>query len=156
MRRLCVLFLSIVLAIPLIKSTHTLRATKYYANHNCGSITADGSRINNSRVHSGQDRWVALSHDMFKKGYSLGDKIKVESPNPRLNGVWIVKDKMGPRLRNSIDFLMTRGNSKTFNNPCKVRITKIASAKKITKKPKKKAKKSNRRYYGSNRQNLRG
>lgn len=123
-----------------MKATHTVRATKYYANHNCGSITADGSRINNDRVHNGQDRWVALSRDMFRKGYKLGDKIRVESPNPVLNGVWVVKDTMGPRKTNSIDFLMTRGNSKGFQNPCKVTITKIASSEKVNKKRNKTAK----------------
>lgn len=141
-KRFFIIALVVLLFSPVIIPNHTLRATKYYANHNCGSITADGSRINNARVHNGQDRWVALSHDMFKKGYSLGDIIMVESKNPRLNGTWIVKDKMGPRLRNSIDFLMTRGNSKAFNNPCKVTIRKIGSS---PKKAKKRVKRNSKR-----------
>lgn len=139
-KRFYIMALVVLLFAPVMTPNHTLRATKYYANHNCGSITADGSRINNERVHNGQDRWVALSPDMFKKGYSLGDKIMVESPNPRLNGVWIVKDKMGPRLRNAIDFLMTRGNSKTFTNPCKVTIRKIGTTRKESKKKGKRVK----------------
>lgn len=104
---------------------HKVRATKYYAGHNCGMVTADGSRINVKKVHNGQHRWVALSRDMFSKGYRMGDRIKVVSNNQRLNGIWLVKDKMGPRKRNSIDFLMTRGNSKSFNNPCFVEISKV-------------------------------
>lgn len=104
---------------------HKVRATKYYAGHKCGTVTADGSRISVSKVHSGEHRWVALSPDMFRKGYRLGDRIKVVSSNPRLCGIWVVKDKMGPRKRNSIDFLMTRENSKDFNNPCMVEISKV-------------------------------
>ena len=104
---------------------HKVRATKYYAGHNCGMVTADGSRINVSKVHSGEHRWVALSPDMFRKGYRLGDRIMVVSSNPRLNGVWVVKDKMAARKRNSIDFLMTRENSKGFVNPCTVEIRKV-------------------------------
>ena len=109
-----------------------LRATKYYPNHNCGMVTADGSRINIEKVHNFQHKWVALSQDMFRKGYRLGDLIHVTSKNSLLNGIWTVKDKMGPRARNSIDFLMTRGNSKAFANPCKVTIRKVGG--KTTKK----------------------
>lgn len=106
---------------------HTVSATKYYPGHGCGWRTADGSKINIHRVNSGHDRWVALSHDMFKKGYKLGDVIIVKSKNPHLNGEWIVRDKMGPRARNRIDFLMTRTNSKHFAN-CKVVIKKKINA----------------------------
>ena len=108
-----------------IFANHQVRATKYYAGHGCGWVTADGSRINNAKVNSGEHRWVALSPDMFKKGYKLGDRIYVESDNPRLKGEWVVKDKMAPRIKNGIDFLMTRENSKAFTNPCKVTIRKI-------------------------------
>lgn len=104
---------------------HNVRATKYYAGHNCGHVTADGSRINTNKVHTFEHRWVALSPDMFRKGYKLGDKIFVISSNKLLHGIWVIKDKMGPRKRNSIDFLMTRGNSKGFQNPCQVTIKKI-------------------------------
>ena len=106
-------------------ANHEVRATKYYAGHGCGWRTADGSQINNAKVNSGEHRWVALSPDMFKKGYKLGDRIYVESENARLKGEWVVKDKMAPRVKNGIDFLMTRENSKAFANPCKVRIRKI-------------------------------
>ena len=67
---------------------------------------------------------MALSPDMFNKGYKMNDTIIVESDLSILNGEWIVKDKMGPRVRNGIDFLMTRTNSKEFNNPVKVMIKK--------------------------------
>lgn len=108
-----------------VNAQHVLRATKYYAGHNCGWVTADGSRINQARVNNGQDRWVALSRDMFRiHGFKYGDSIRVESDNPHLNGIWKVKDLMGPKKVKSIDFLMPR-DSKYFNNPCKVRIYKV-------------------------------
>ena len=120
-----ILFILLTIFCLGVQTNHTVRATKYYAGHNCGHVTADGSHINTLKVHSGEHRWVALSADMFRKGYKMGDRIYVESNNPVLRGVWIVKDKMGPQKRNSIDFLMTRGNSKGFTNPCKVTIRKI-------------------------------
>ena len=108
-----------------INAQHSMRATKYYAGHRCGFVTADGSRINNTKVRNGEHKWVALSHDMFSRhGFKLGDSIRVESSNPYLNGVWHVKDKMGPKLRKSIDFLFTR-DMKGFINPCKVIIYRL-------------------------------
>lgn len=122
---LSITMVCVIFVMAFANTGHTVRATKYYAGHGCGWVTADGSRINNQRVESFQDRWVALSPDMFKKGYKLGDRIMVKSDNPLLNGVWVVKDKMAPRIKNGIDFLMTRSNSKKFENPCKVTIKKI-------------------------------
>lgn len=128
MKNWCLTLITLVtLFLPTMASTthHEVRATKYYPNHNCGMVTADGSKINIRKVHIFEHRWVALSRDMFKKGFKLGDRIWVESDNPLIRGVWIVKDKMGPKKRNSIDFLMTRGNSVKFKNPCKVKIKKL-------------------------------
>lgn len=129
MKRIKLVLLSVLaLAVFLICSAdtqHRVRATKYYAGHGCGYVTADGSRIDVKKVHNGTIRWVALSPDMFKKGYKLGDRIHVTSSNSRLNGVWVVKDKMASWKRNSIDFLMTKENSKDFDNPCHVTIRKI-------------------------------
>lgn len=119
------LFLIVSLCFLVTNAQHQVKATKYYTGHGCGWRTADGSKINNSRVNSGADRWVALSPDMFKKGYKLGDTILIESSLSILNGKWVVRDKMGSRVRNGIDFLMTRENSKEFKNPIKVTITKI-------------------------------
>ena len=107
-----------------INAEHIVRATKYYAGTACGIVTADGSRINSQKVRSGEHRWVALSPDMFKKGYKLGDKIYVKSNNSVLRGHWIVKDKMAKYKKNSIDFLFTK-DMKGFENPCKVTIYRI-------------------------------
>lgn len=125
MKKILTILMILMIGIVSLNANHKVRATKYYAGHNCGMVTADGSRINISKVHTFEHRWVALSPDMFRKGYKFGDKIHVTSDNPLLCGVWIVKDKMGPRKTNSIDFLMTHQNSKSFNNPCMVTIRKI-------------------------------
>lgn len=90
---------------------HKLRATKYYPT---GKATASGAMPDYKKINNGTIRWVALSRDMFEKGYNMNDTIFVESDNPRVVGFWVVKDKMGPRHRDAIDFLMTRENSKEF------------------------------------------
>jgi 3D (Asp-Asp-Asp) domain-containing protein len=90
---------------------HKLRATKYYPT---GRATASGATPDYKKINDGTIRWVALSRDMFEKGYKMGDTIFVESDNPRVVGFWVVKDKMGPSHRDAIDFLMTRENSKEF------------------------------------------
>ena len=55
---------------------------------------------------------------MFHKhGFKLGDVIIVESEStPSINGEWIVKDKMSPRLSKRIDFLTPRGDKYNFRN----------------------------------------
>ncbi len=55
---------------------------------------------------------------MFKQhGFKMGDVIIVESEStPAINGEWVVKDKMGPRLRKRIDFLTPRGDKYNFRN----------------------------------------
>lgn len=90
---------------------HKLRATKYYPT---GRATASGAMPDYKKINNGTIRWVALSRDMFDKGYKMNDTIFVESDNPRVVGFWVVKDKMGPRHRDAIDFLMTKENSKEF------------------------------------------
>ena len=90
---------------------HKLRATKYYPT---GRATASGAIPDYQKINSGDIRWVALSRDMFDKGYKMNDTIFVESDNPRVVGFWVVKDKMGPKHHDAIDFLMTKENSKEF------------------------------------------
>lgn len=102
---------------------YTMKATKYYPGHNCGWVTADGSRIQKGNVQ----RWVALSHEMFKNGsFKMGDTIVVVCKNKKMCGEWVVRDKMAPRLRGHIDFLMSRDNNYEFNNPMPVVITRKA------------------------------
>lgn len=120
------IFLIICTLVSLVTSAqYTLKATKYHPGINgVGYITADGSRINVSKLRNYEIRWVALSHDMFTE-FKLKDTIQVESDNPNLRGLWIVKDKTHPRLRKHIDFLLPYGDTLNFNYPIKVIIKPI-------------------------------
>ena len=113
-----------------VKDTiNIIRATRYHAEvSQCDSSpfkTADGSKIINSKVKSGEQRWVALSRDLIKDEYRdklfpenhhwngkihFGDIIVVHSINhPHLNGDWVVHDCMNARYKRSMDFLTVRG-----------------------------------------------
>lgn len=108
--------------------THTLRATKYHPGRGgAGWVTASGSRIDPAKLKRYEIRWVALSHDMFRKhGFRLGDSIKVTCERvPALNGIWVVKDKMGPRLTKRIDFLLPYRDTIGFVNSTTVDIEKL-------------------------------
>ena len=103
--------------------SHTLSATQYNL-HGPRSYTASGSKINVHKLKHGKIRWVAISRDLLKD-YPFDSIIKVESDeHPELNGLWIVKDKMGPRHQKSIDFLFYKGKSR-LGRTC-VKIEKIA------------------------------
>ena len=104
----------------------TVTATKYHPGMGgAGWVTASGSRIDNNKLRNYEIKWIALSHDLFKKlGVKMGDEVIIECSNEKLNGVWIVKDKMAPRLRNHIDILLPRGDNMNFHAPIKVQIRK--------------------------------
>ncbi|MBP5498014.1 MAG: hypothetical protein J6X81_01415 [Muribaculaceae bacterium] len=110
--------ISFCCALVLLSATHSLKATKYHPGRGgAGWVTASGERIDNYRLKRYEIKWVALSHDMFRNhGYRLGDTIMVTCERvPNLNGKWVVKDKMGPRLRNRIDFLLPLGDTIGFS-----------------------------------------
>ena len=97
-----------------------LKSTWYSTRAFNGRKTADGTVVR----HSGQ-RIVALSPDMFKKGFDFGDRIRVVSKlDPKVNGYWTVRDKTATRLRGHIDFLLHPSEGKGFHNG-KVTVTKI-------------------------------
>ncbi len=104
----------------------TVTATKYHPGMGgAGWVTASGSRIDNNKLRNYEIKWVALSHDLFKKlGVKMGDEVIIECSNEKLNGVWVVKDKMAPRLRNHIDILLPRGDNMNFHAPIKAQIRK--------------------------------
>lgn len=96
-----------------------VRATYFYPGDGSqGNYVATGERINRQKLYNEEYRWVALSPDVFKKlGVKLNDVIEVKSSkNPRMNGRWIVKDKMARRIQNGIDFLLPPRNSYKFEN----------------------------------------
>lgn len=118
--------IAMTLASNVSAQTFTVHATKYHPGMGgAGWRTASGDRIDNTRLKNYEIRWVALSPDLFKSGFRMGDTILVESDNvPKLNGKWVVKDRMGSRTRMKIDFLLPKGDNYGFYNPHKVKITK--------------------------------
>ena len=106
------------------------RATTYNAEvSQCDSDpfgTADGSRINPTKLKNQEIRWVALSRDLiwdeyrqglykhdFRGQFAFGDTIYLHSElKPQINGYWVVHDCMNKRYRNSIDFLFDSSNNK--------------------------------------------
>ncbi len=107
--------------------TYTVSATKYHPGMGgAGWVTASGERIDNTRLKKYEIRWVALSPDLFGKGFRMGDTILVESERvPKLNGKWVVKDRMGRRLRMKIDFLLPKGDNYGFTSRTNVKITRL-------------------------------
>ena len=68
-------------------------------------ITASNSIINadNPQGH----RWIAVSRDLEKLGYTFGVKVCVEGAG-NLDGIWTVQDRMNKRFKNRIDFLVNK------------------------------------------------
>ena len=97
-------------------------------------VTADGSKIDNKKLESGELRWVALSRDLidnkyrsklhpgtFKGEYKFGDTIRVESKtHPYMNGSWVVRDCMNKRYKSSIDFLIPLKGRKLLGRDFKI------------------------------------
>ena len=111
-----------------ISKSNEVTATYYNAVPNqCSGnhlITADGSKINKSKLKSGKIRWVAVSRDLRSK-YKYGSKIYVYSSNENLRGVWEVHDTMNKRYKNRIDFLFHESKKNPIIKPEKILIKKI-------------------------------
>lgn len=95
-------------------SGHKVSATKYHPVKNqCSGnplITADGSKINLSKLKAGKLRWIAVSRDLLRH-YDYGDTVLVVSENKNISGKWIIHDTMNSRFRQKIDFLMHPSSS---------------------------------------------
>lgn len=116
-----------LVSLTAIAQEFTMRATKYHpGTGGAGWVTASGSRIDNGKLRAYEIRWVALSADMFKRhGFRMGDTIIVSSDKiPKLNGKWVVKDRMGTRRAQHIDFLLPKGDNYGFTSPTTVTIKK--------------------------------
>ena len=115
-----------VMVMTVMGQTYTVSATKYHPGMGgAGWVTASGDRIDNAKLKKYEIRWVALSPDLFNKGFRMGDTIEVSCDRvPKLNGKWVVKDKMGRRTRMKIDFLLPRGDDHDFHSRVNVTIRK--------------------------------
>ena len=120
-----------VVALAMMGQRHTMKATMYYPGSAVGSRTASGDRVDTRKVNNYEIHWVALSPDMFRKGFKMGDTIVVYCERlPKLHRTkFLVKDKMSPRLHNYIDFLVPRKNHYGIPGRTTVEIEKVASAK---------------------------
>tara|TARA_R110000822_G_scaffold152136_3_gene291423 strand:+ start:1419 stop:1934 length:516 start_codon:yes stop_codon:yes gene_type:complete len=114
------------------------RATVYNAVvEQCDSdpfTTADGSRINKRKLEAGKLRWIALSQDLvndsykarlhpglFKGKFKFGDTLRVESSiHTSMNGLWVVRDVMNSRYRQSMDFLIPLRGKRLLGRDFKV------------------------------------
>lgn len=71
-------------------------------------ITASNQRISESKLRSGEIRWMALSRDLLKRWggrIHYGDTISLYSGDPSIDGIWVVHDTMHKRFRNRGDLL---------------------------------------------------
>ena len=68
-------------------------------------ITASGAHINMEDPQS--HRWIAVSRDLEAKGLTFGVKVCVTGAG-KLDGIWIVQDRMNSRWKSRIDFLVNK------------------------------------------------
>ena len=86
--------------------------------------TADGSKIDLNKLKSGKLKWIAMSRDMLERwggDFDYGDKVKVISDNPKINGVYEIHDTMNKRFENRIDILTHKDGIYGKWNDIKVR-----------------------------------
>lgn len=87
----------------------TVVATIYHADpsqtDDTPFVTASNKIINkdNPAIH----RWIAVSRDLEKLGFTFGSKICVEGAG-ELDGIWTVQDRMNKRWTKRIDFLVNK------------------------------------------------
>lgn len=82
----------------------------------CGKdplTTADGSKIDMTKLQTGKLRWCAVSRDLLQV-YEYGDEIWIESENPNIRGYWIVKDTMASFKKNCVDLLLPENHNMGF------------------------------------------
>lgn len=78
--------------------------------------TADGSKINLTKLKNEDIRWCALSRDLISRWngpFDYGDTLNIISDKkPWINGQWIVHDCMNARYTKSMDLLFDKTNNK--------------------------------------------
>lgn len=67
------------------------------------NITATGFTINTENPIS--HRIIAVSRDLEKIGFKMGAKVCVTNAG-KMNGVWVIEDRMNKRWKHRIDFLV--------------------------------------------------
>lgn len=70
-------------------------------------VTADGSKIDKTKLENGEIKWIAVSQDLLKRGLKYGDKVEVRNiNNPKYAGIFEIHDTMNSRFTSYIDFLV--------------------------------------------------
>lgn len=68
-------------------------------------VTASGKMIDPTDPI--QHRWLAVSRDLERKGFTFGRKVLVTGTN-KYDGIWEIQDRMNSRWTKRIDFLIGR------------------------------------------------
>lgn len=101
---------------------HLVMATVYNAvpsqTDSTPLITASNKHIDAN--NPGKHKWIAVSRDLEKYGFTFGVEVCVENAGI-MNGVWTVEDRMNKRFKNKIDFLVN--NNIMLGKWDKVKIT---------------------------------
>ena len=101
---------------------HLVMATVYNAvpsqTDSTPLITASNKHIDAN--NPGKHKWIAVSRDLERYGFTFGVKVCVENAGI-MNGVWTVEDRMNKRFKNKIDFLVN--NNIMLGKWDKVKIT---------------------------------
>lgn len=87
-------------------------------------ITADGTKIDNNKVRSGEQKIVAISRDLLY-AIPLGSLIYVEG-----HGYYEVRDTMNSRFKHSIDILQHSSKKNFKKNNIKIKLVKKPPIKK--------------------------
>ena len=69
-------------------------------------ITASGKHINKKNPQG--HRWIAVSRDLEKYGFTFGACVWIEGISEELDGEWEVQDRMNKRWRKRIDLLVNK------------------------------------------------
>ena len=91
----------------LILSAVIVTATIYHAvpgqTDDTPFITASNKKIN--KDNPAGHRWIAVSRDLEKLGFTLGTKVCIENAG-EMDGEWTIEDRMNKRWTKKIDFLV--------------------------------------------------
>jgi 3D (Asp-Asp-Asp) domain-containing protein len=91
----------------LLIALHIVVATVYNAvpsqTDSTPLITASNKHIDAD--NPGKHRWIAVSRDLEKLGFTFGVEVCVENAGA-MNGIWVIEDRMNKRFNSKIDFLV--------------------------------------------------
>ena len=85
----------------------TVTATIYHATPSQTDSTPDRTatnfkiNMNNPEIH----RIIAVSRDLETKGFKMNTVVVVSNAG-KMNGLWVIRDRMNKRWTNRIDFLV--------------------------------------------------